>query len=93
LDRIESGGDGDGRITPRDALWPALKIWVDRNHNGRSEQDELAPLASAGVISIDLATLDSRRRDRHGNELRYRSHVVREGGATDAVDVFFQRTL
>jgi hypothetical protein len=43
------------------------------------------------VVSIDLNAKESRRKDRYGNELRYRTRVQREDGNSDAVDVFFLR--
>lgn len=91
LDRPESGGNGDGVISSQDKMWNALQIWVDRNHNGLSEANELASLGSHKVTAIDLAFRESRRKDQYGNELRYRSEVLLEDGpATKAVDVFFQ---
>lgn len=92
LDQVEGGGNGDGVISSQDGLWGALQLWVDRNHNGISEGSELASLESRKILAIDLAYRESRRRDQHGNELRFRSKVVLEDGPdTHAVDVFFQR--
>ncbi len=92
LDQVNYGGNGDGMISNQDELWNALQIWVDRNHNGRSESSELASLGSYGVVGIDLAFHESRRTDQYGNALRYRSRVwLEDGTATHAVDVFFQR--
>jgi len=92
MDQAESGGNGDGVISEQDGLWGALQVWVDRNHNGRSEEDELSPLSAHKVAAIDLAFRESRRKDRYGNELRYRTKVLMDDGpATNAVDVFFQR--
>ena len=92
LDRPEHGGDGDGAVTSGDGLWSALRLWVDRNHNGRSDDGELLSLESQAIVGIDLAYRESRRRDRFGNELRYRSRVHLEARPyTDALDVFFER--
>jgi len=92
LDLAESGGNGDGMISDQDGMWGALQVWVDRNHNGQSEENELSTLSSHPVVAIDLAFRESRRKDRYGNELRYRTKVLMEDGpATNAVDVFFQR--
>lgn len=80
---------GDGVISAADAAYSALRIWVDANHNGRSEPQELATLQSHGIRSIDLRYVTSRRRDAYGNVLRYKSAVDRNGSRTSAVDVFF----
>lgn len=91
LDEIATGGNDDGVLTSADAAWSSLLIWVDVNHNGRSEPDELADLATRGITEIDLAYRESRRRDSHGNELRFLGRVrLSSGSWTHAIDVFFQ---
>lgn len=91
LDRSENGGNGDGVLSPRDATWNALNIWVDRNHNGRSEPNELSSLSSHGLAKLDLAYRESHHRDPYGNELRYRSRgLLTDGTTLGIVDVFFQ---
>lgn len=91
LDDPQSGGNGDGVLSSQDRLWNALQIWVDRNHNGRSEENELTSLSSHKVVAIDIDYRESRRKDRYGNELRYWGRVLLEDGPPSrAVDVFFQ---
>jgi hypothetical protein len=80
----------DGIISSIDGVFAALRIWVDRNHNGASEADELTSLADNKIVAIDLDYKESRRQDRNGNELRYRTRVQLESGHTDAIDVFFK---
>lgn len=94
FDRAANGGNGDGVISALDRAFGSLVLWVDRNHNGASEPGELDPLRAHGVVSIDLDFKSSRRKDPHGNVLRYRSGVELEGKkGTDAVDVFFRRMI
>jgi hypothetical protein len=88
FDAPEEGGDGDGWITENDAIYHRLLLWNDVNGNGRSDVGELTPLAVAGVVAIELIPTESRRRDRHGNELRYTSTVRLTRGATSSADVF-----
>lgn len=88
FDTLAAGGDGDGQITAVDSIFGALRLWIDRNHDGVAQSDELSTLASQDVVSISLDYVESRRRDRHGNELRYASVVQRTGDTTQAVDVF-----
>ena len=41
LDTPGMGGNFDGVIDASDAIFPQLLLWVDRNHNGFSEPEEL----------------------------------------------------
>jgi hypothetical protein len=75
LDTSDSGGNGDGLIDALDAAYAGLRIWVDANHNGVSEPEELFTLPQAGVHSMDLRYQQHRYVDEHGNEFRYRAQV------------------
>ena len=90
FDEPAQGGTGDGWITAEDAVYPLLRLWLDRNHDGVSQPEELSSLAARGVEGLELRVVDSRRRDRHGNELRWASHLLTEGRRSlRAVDVIF----
>ncbi|HSE98121.1 MAG TPA: hypothetical protein VLD57_07650, partial [Blastocatellia bacterium] len=76
FDKPARGGNGDGKITSADAVFASLRLWLDANHNGISEPDELRTLHSLGLESIDLEYRESRRRDGNGNEFRYRAKAL-----------------
>lgn len=75
FDRAGAGGNSDGVIDARDAIFSSLRLWQDSNHNGRSEPSELHPLAELNVSAVELDYRESGRSDEHGNWFRYRAKV------------------
>ncbi len=88
-DTLEGGGNGDGKIDARDAIFSKLVVWVDSNQNGISEPNEMIPLSATGIDSISLAYTLSPRVDQFHNAFRYKGSVTERSRTREAAyDVF-----
>jgi hypothetical protein len=82
--------DGSGFIDAGDAVYASLRLWTDRDRDGKSTPDELAPLAAFGVRAIGLDYALALGQDRFGNMFRERATVFMSNGETrPIVDVYF----
>jgi hypothetical protein len=81
FDRTAVGGNSDGLIDARDAVYSSLRLWQDSNHDGVSQASELHALAEMDVARIHLDYKESKRSDGHGNRFRYRVKVDDAKGA------------
>ena len=76
-----NGGNGDGVIDERDEVFKHLRLWIDRNHDGVSQPDELYTLPQLGVTSLGLAYTEQlpALSDEFGNWFRLKGQVNPEG--------------
>lgn len=57
------------------AVFSRLRLWIDENHDGISQPNEMHTLPELGIYSLSLGYFESRRTDDFGNQLRYKARV------------------
>ncbi len=87
-----NGGNGNGVIDPGDSVYSRLRVWIDANHNGYSEPNELHTLQSLGIAKIGIEYHETPFVDQYGNRFRYKGSIWDSNGKErDACyDVFLQ---
>ncbi len=83
--------DGDGLLETVTLGYDSLKVWVDANSDGKTDEGELKTLAELGITSIDL---DKQAIDviDNGNELNAKSTVsFGDGSVADIYGISFNR--
>lgn len=59
FDLVEFGGNGDGVITPDDAIWHDLRLWNDFNRDALSQKEEVRKLNQSKLLALGLDFVES----------------------------------
>jgi Ca2+-binding RTX toxin-like protein len=82
--------NNDGVIDENDEIYHQLRVWVDKNGDGVTDQGELLTLKDAGVASINTGYVNSNFVDSNGNAHRQQGSFTKTDGTTaDIHDVWF----
>lgn len=89
IDGRLTGQQPDGIIDAQDPIFQRLILWVDSNHDGISQSDELKSPNSVGLVRIFLGYEKVDRSDAFGNLFRYcgRAVVNNQSGVATARDL------
>ena len=83
--------NGDGQLGSGDAAFSELKLWVDADHDGLTDDGELKGLADFGVVSINLDFAKGSTVD-NGNLLGLVGSYTKADGTEAAMaDVWFAK--
>jgi len=90
-DRPLLGGNDDGVISPADAVWQELSLWLDSNADGIATRNEMRRPESLGMTSFQIIPRARRYIDEAGNSLPYWAWAGATGrpARTMMVDVYF----
>jgi hypothetical protein len=83
FDHPSNGGNGNGFIDPGDSVYSSLRVWIDANHNGVSESNELHTLQELGIFKIGLKYHETPFVDQYGNQFRFKRSIWGQGGGTE----------
>ncbi|MGJ7611540.1 MULTISPECIES: S8 family serine peptidase [unclassified Variovorax] len=81
--------NADNGFTAADAAWSNLRVWVDANHDGKTDAGELRTFADLGITAIDLAATAQSGEVRDGNEVLARGTFMQGGVSREAIAANF----
>jgi hypothetical protein len=73
--------DHNDTIDATDAIFSKLRLWQDRDHDGKSQPMELHALPELGVAGIALIYAEDPEVDEYGNSFRYKAAVYGTPGS------------
>lgn len=94
-DTASLGGNGDGRITAADQVWWRLRLWNDRNHDGKADLFEVSLPSMHRIVALNLARVHNYSSPyANGNGLMLVGSYVRRTGFNqyeerEMVDIYF----
>jgi hypothetical protein len=79
------------RSTPATSSFKDIKLWVDANHDGKTDAGELRGLADSGVVELNLAHVASSKTDQGNLVGLVGSYRTADGATHEMSDVWFAK--
>jgi|GEM_PF-1702200 len=80
--------DRDGLIKKGDPAWLRLRLWFDRNRDGKADPSEIMGLNDAGVTALEVQPTWTGRHDKYGNQYKWKAHFQRRHGWRPYYDIY-----
>jgi len=87
----EQDTNHDGKITAADANFDKLKVWVDANHDGKTDPGELRGLVDLGIVELNVSFDKSDRVDNGNLVGMVSSYKTSDGQVHELADVWFKK--
>ncbi|MEI6026772.1 MAG: hypothetical protein WCT47_08790 [Betaproteobacteria bacterium] len=87
----EQDTNHDGKITAADVNFDKLKVWVDANHDGKTDPGELRGLVDLGIIELNVSFDKSDRVDNGNLVGMVSSYKTSDGQVHEMADVWFKK--
>lgn len=81
--------NNDKLITEEDSVFQKLLIWIDKNHNGKSESDEFYKLIEKNITSISVDYTEADYRDTETGTYMAETAVVTLNNAQTSINEFW----
>ena len=83
--------NNDGKIDDLDAIYTELRLWQDKNQDGKNQSTESMSLLEAGIKSIQLKYNEIMKDDNKGNKIGQTSEFTRiDGSKGYSADMLFR---
>ena len=83
--------NNDGKIDELDAVYTKLRLWQDKNEDGKNQSTESMSLLEAGIKSIQLKYNEIMKDDNRGNKIGQTSEFTRTDGSKGySADMLFR---
>jgi len=81
----------DGKLNKHDANFDKLKVWVDANHDGKTDAGELKGLVDMGIVELDLSHVTGTKVDNGNLQGLVSSYTTADGKHHEMADVWFAK--